>query len=103
MPISMKLCINHPWVMGVLNCSNKGPGPFQRGDNYKIAKMGWRNLKGLSHRFSRIFLFFTMHNYCISDHKTKMPVSYDKLKERYKPQMLCYVNFGRLTYIARCI
>jgi hypothetical protein len=32
-----------------------------------------------------------------------MPVSYDKLKERYKPQMLCYVNTSRLTYIARCI
>jgi hypothetical protein len=32
-----------------------------------------------------------------------MPVSYDKLKERYKPQMLYYVNMGRLTYIATCI
>ena len=32
-----------------------------------------------------------------------MPVSYDKLKERYKPQMLYYVNTGRLTYIATCI
>jgi hypothetical protein len=26
---------NHPWVKGILNCSNKGPGPLQRGDNYK--------------------------------------------------------------------
>jgi hypothetical protein len=25
---------------GDYNCSNKGPGPLQRGDNYKIAKMG---------------------------------------------------------------
>ena len=32
-----------------------------------------------------------------------MPVSYDKLKERYKPQMLCYVNTGRSTHLARCI
>jgi hypothetical protein len=32
-----------------------------------------------------------------------MPVSYDKLKERYKPQMLYYVNTGRFTYIATCI
>jgi hypothetical protein len=32
-----------------------------------------------------------------------MPVSYDKLKEIYKPQMLYYVNTGRLTYIATCI
>jgi hypothetical protein len=31
-----------------------------------------------------------------------MRVPYDKLKERYKPQMLYYVNTGRLTYIARC-
>jgi hypothetical protein len=43
--ISIKLGINHPWVKGILNCSNKGPGPFQRGDNYKIAKMGCGHLK----------------------------------------------------------
>jgi hypothetical protein len=30
-------------------------------------------------------------------------VSYDKLKERFKPQMLYYVNTGQLTYIAMCI
>ena len=53
-------------------------------------------LKGHSHRFSRIFLFFTMHNYCISGHKTKMPVSYDKLKERYKPQMLYNIVYARI-------
>ena len=51
-------------------------------------------LKGHSHRFSRFFLFFIMHNYSISDHKTKISVSYDKLKERYKPQMFCYINTG---------
>jgi hypothetical protein len=28
--ISIKLGINHPWVKGILNCSNKGPGPLQR-------------------------------------------------------------------------
>jgi hypothetical protein len=27
-PISIKLGINHPWVKGTLNCSNKGPGPL---------------------------------------------------------------------------
>ena len=26
--------------MEILNCSNKGPGPLQMGDNYKNAKMG---------------------------------------------------------------
>jgi hypothetical protein len=26
-------------------CSNKGPDPFQRGDNHKNVKMGWGNLK----------------------------------------------------------
>jgi hypothetical protein len=46
----MKLGINHPWVQGILNCSNKGPGPLQREDNYKIAKMGWGHLKAF---FSR--------------------------------------------------
>jgi hypothetical protein len=37
--ISIKLSINHPWVKGILNCSNKGPGPLQRGDNHKNAKI----------------------------------------------------------------
>jgi hypothetical protein len=27
------------------NCTNQGPGPFQRGDNHKNAKMGWDHLK----------------------------------------------------------
>ena len=40
-PISIKLGIGHPWVKEILNCSNKGPGPLQRGDNYKNTKMGW--------------------------------------------------------------
>jgi hypothetical protein len=39
-PISIKFGANHPWVKGILNTSNKGPGPLQRGDNYKNAKMG---------------------------------------------------------------
>jgi hypothetical protein len=39
-PISIKLGINYPWVKGVLNCSNKGPGPLQRGDNLKMQKWG---------------------------------------------------------------
>jgi hypothetical protein len=39
-PISIKLVINHPWVKGILICSNKGPGPLQRGDNHKNAEMG---------------------------------------------------------------
>jgi hypothetical protein len=43
-PISMKLDTNHAWVKGILNCSNKGPDPLQKGDNYKIAKMGWGHL-----------------------------------------------------------
>ena len=38
-----------------------------------------------------LLLFFIMHNYSISDHKTKISVSYDKLKARYKPQMFCYI------------
>jgi hypothetical protein len=44
-PISIKLGTNHPLVKGILNCSNKGPDPLQRGDNYKNAKMGWGHLK----------------------------------------------------------
>jgi hypothetical protein len=26
-------------------CSNKGPGPLQRGGNHKNVKMGWGHLK----------------------------------------------------------
>jgi hypothetical protein len=38
-PISIKLDANHPWVNGILNCTNEGPGPLQRGDNHKNAKV----------------------------------------------------------------
>ena len=44
-PISIKLGTNHSWVKEILNCSNKGPGPLQRGDNYKNTKLGWGHLK----------------------------------------------------------
>jgi hypothetical protein len=44
-PITIKLGKNHPWVQGILNCPNKGPGPLQRGDNHKNAKMGLVHLK----------------------------------------------------------
>jgi hypothetical protein len=27
----------YPWVKGILDYSNKGPGPPKRGDNYKNA------------------------------------------------------------------
>jgi hypothetical protein len=46
-PILIELSISHSWVKGILNCSNKEPGPLQRGDNYKIAKMGWGKFKNL--------------------------------------------------------
>jgi hypothetical protein len=38
-PISIKLGKNHPWVRGIINCSNKGPGPLQREDNHKNANI----------------------------------------------------------------
>jgi hypothetical protein len=43
--ISIKLDTNHPWVKGILNCSNREPGILGRGDNHKNAKMGWGHLK----------------------------------------------------------
>jgi hypothetical protein len=39
-PISIELGMNHPWVKGILNCSNRGPGPFQMGDNHKMQNFG---------------------------------------------------------------
>jgi hypothetical protein len=41
-PITIKLGINDPWVKETQNCSNKGPGPLQRGYNHKN---GWGHLK----------------------------------------------------------
>jgi hypothetical protein len=38
----MKLDTNHTCVKGILNYSNKGPDPLQRGDYYKN---GWDLLK----------------------------------------------------------
>jgi hypothetical protein len=32
-------------VKGIQVCSNKWPGPVQRGDNHKSVKMGWGHLK----------------------------------------------------------
>jgi hypothetical protein len=31
--------------MGNQNTTNEGPGPLQRGDNHKNAKIGWGHLK----------------------------------------------------------
>jgi hypothetical protein len=41
MPISIKLGTNYPWGKRILNYSNKGQGPLQRGNKYKNAKI-WR-------------------------------------------------------------
>jgi hypothetical protein len=49
-PNSIKLGTNYPWVKGIQVCSNKGPGPLQRGDNHKNVKMGWGHLKIFSSR-----------------------------------------------------
>jgi hypothetical protein len=38
---SIKLSTNYPLVKRIQVCSIKGPGPLQRGDNYKNEKMGW--------------------------------------------------------------
>jgi hypothetical protein len=39
MPISRKVSTNHPSVKGIQNCSNTGPSPVQRRDNYKNVKI----------------------------------------------------------------
>jgi hypothetical protein len=44
-PNSIKLGTNYPWAKGIQVCSNKGPGPLQRGNNNKNVKMGWGQLK----------------------------------------------------------
>jgi hypothetical protein len=41
-PLSIRLGTNYPLskVKGIQHCTNQVPGPFQRGDNHKNAKMG---------------------------------------------------------------
>jgi hypothetical protein len=43
-PISIPLGTNHPWVNGILNCSNKEPVPLQRGDNHKNGVESFKDL-----------------------------------------------------------
>jgi hypothetical protein len=47
-PISIKFVTNHPWVKEILNYSNKGPFPLQRGDHHKNTKMEWNHLNTFS-------------------------------------------------------
>jgi hypothetical protein len=50
--------------MGIQACSNKGPGPFQRGDNKKKVKMGWGHLKIFSRTTGPILTRFgTNHSW----------------------------------------
>ena len=44
-PISTKLGTKHPLVKGSQVCTSEGPSPFQRGDNYEIAKIHLWNIK----------------------------------------------------------
>jgi hypothetical protein len=44
-PNLIKLNTNYRWMKGIWICSNKGPGPLQRGENHKNVKMGWDHLK----------------------------------------------------------
>jgi hypothetical protein len=55
-PNSIKLGTNYPWVKGIQVCSNKGPGPFQRGDNHENVNMGWGHLKIFLSRTSGLIL-----------------------------------------------
>jgi hypothetical protein len=59
-PISIKLGTNHPWVKEILDYTNKGPGPFQRGDNHKKCKNLARSLKRflLQNHWARIAHIF---------------------------------------------
>jgi hypothetical protein len=38
-PKSIKLGTNYPWVKRIQFYSDKGPGPLQRGDNYKNVRI----------------------------------------------------------------
>jgi hypothetical protein len=53
---SIKVGINHPCVKGILNCSNKVPGPFQRGDNCKNWVGSFKNLQNHWARIGHIYM-----------------------------------------------
>jgi hypothetical protein len=55
-PNSIKLGTHYPYLKGIQVCSNKGPGPLQRGDNHKNVKIGCCHLK----------IFFSRTNWPIS-------------------------------------
>jgi hypothetical protein len=42
---NQQLGTNNPLIKGIHNCINRGPGPLQREDNHKNAKMGWGHLE----------------------------------------------------------
>jgi hypothetical protein len=44
-PKSIKLDTNYPLVKRIQRCSNKGPGPLQRGNNHRNVRKGWGHLK----------------------------------------------------------
>jgi hypothetical protein len=44
-PISIKHGTSHSWVKRIQDCSNKGPGPLQRGDNHRHLKVEWHHLE----------------------------------------------------------
>jgi hypothetical protein len=47
MPNSIKLNTNYLFVKEIQVCSNKGPGPLQRGNNHKNVKMGLGSFNNL--------------------------------------------------------
>jgi hypothetical protein len=48
-PKSIKLGTNYPLVKRIQVCSNKGPGPLQRGDNHKKCKKRVGSFKNLNY------------------------------------------------------
>ena len=44
-PNSIKLDTHYPWMKEIQVCSNKGPVPLLRRDNYKNVKLGWGHFK----------------------------------------------------------
>jgi hypothetical protein len=79
-PKSIKLGTNYSWMKGIQVCSNKGPGPLQRGDNNKNVRIGWGHLE--------IFFFRTtcpsLNRLCL--HKSSLGEGIQVcLKERDSP------------------
>ena len=84
-PISNKLDTKYPWVKGIKVCSNEGPRPFPRENNYEISKIHWWNKK---------IFFFRTTGPILTKLGTKLKYSLVKKIQVCSYEVLCFFPRG---------